>query len=455
MNKIKNSFSKIKASDNFKDKLERELLNNAAKFNCNTKKIHHRPSIKAAAILLLFIGAISFKLGMNNIYRNSTPESIAYVPKDEVNNNDYVSDVNQTSNNTYALENNESNNKNEDITENSNNLNNKSTNNIISPRINENKVSSEEEISTKNSNANKNVVSTYSDINEDSNSMPPKVIVNSSQDTIPSSNTNKNNIQNEIKTLSSSMQNVDINSVYIPKFQLPSITKNISAKMIPLIVYKGNVYLYTPIIIDSKNVINFLGRKLGTTVGNINEWNTQSSYSKELVSNIGNTDVYTVNGYDEDFRIMTDITFEDGTNYSEIYECLNGITIKNGQDFFGKLKIQGNIASAKFQTFNDWNNGIGKFYTIDDINLLNSFVDGLNKSNPFLPEDIESSLGDYRNNDACKHIYLDLKDGSNNISFTILKSGYVYYGEYPNVYFKLDNTLIEKLWDKLDVMNIY
>ncbi|AWK53109.1 hypothetical protein DIC82_15705 [Clostridium beijerinckii] len=57
------------------------------------------------------------------------------------------------------------------------------------------------------------------------------------------------------------------------------------------------------------------------------------------------------------------------------------------------------------------------------------------------------------NNDECKQISFDLKDGSKNITLSILKSGYVYYG-YPRIYFKIDGTFTAELWDKLGIMHI-
>ena len=244
-----------------------------------------------------------------------------------------------------------------------------------------------------------------------------------------------------------------VNSVYVPKIQLPKANAITTAKMMPLIAYKWNVYLYTPIEIPAENAKNLLGRKLGATKGNIDEWSTQSDYSNEFASNIGVTDVYAVNGYDEDFRIMTNVTIKDGKNYPEFYECLNGITIKNGADILKKLKLQGNITQAKFQTFSDWNNGTGNFHPINDSDLLNNLFNEINKATPYLPGDIEDSLGDYRNDDEYKEISFDLKDGSKNVTLTILKSGYVYYG-YPRIYLKIDTKFTEELWDKLSIMRI-
>ena len=93
------------------------------------------------------------------------------------------------------------------------------------------------------------------------------------------------------------------------------------------------------------------------------------------------------------------------------------------------------------------------FYPINDSDLLNNLFNEINKATPYLPEDIEDSLGDYRNDDEYKEISFDLKDGSKNVTLTILKSGYVYYG-YPGIYLKIDANFTEVLWDKLGIMQI-
>lgn len=114
--------------------------------------------------------------------------------------------------------------------------------------------------------------------------------------------------------------------------------------------------------IDPEDGKKLLGEKLGTTKGNIDEWSKQEEYSKEFASTVGIQDVYTVKGYDKDFRIMTYLENDDGTSYPQFYDCLNGITVKN-------------------------------------LDLLNKFFGEVNRSNPYLLEDIESTLGDYQNDE--------------------------------------------------------
>lgn len=452
MNKIKNSFSKIKASDEFKDRLAKELLNGPKELKTTKRNLYFRSSISVATLLIL-IGIISFKLIINTSEKGSTNlDGMTYASNED-------SQINDT---TIKEETQESN------------------DNILTTEVQDILPSKNEITSASEKSSNDNNFTNKKSVHEDVVSKVTETVTPNVSDALVASanekatlsndvsNDNKNinsnnNVSDNIRTFASDnavsdniktfTSNVSVNSVYISKVQLPKSNDLTTAKMMPLIVYKGNVYIYTPIEIPSENAKNLLGRKLGTTKSNINEWSTQSDYSNEFASNIGVTDVYAVHGYDEDFRIMTNITTEDGKNHPEYYECLNGLTVRNGSDIFEKLKLQGNITQTKFQPFSDLNNGTGIFYTINDLGLLDSLLNEINMATPYLPEDIETSLGDYINNDECKQISFDLKDGSKNITLSILKSGYVYYG-YPRIYFKIDGTFTAELWDKLGIMHI-
>jgi hypothetical protein len=235
-------------------------------------------------------------------------------------------------------------------------------------------------------------------------------------------------------------------TINIPKIELPS--GGVTAKMMPLIVYNGKVYTMSPTTVDVENAKKLLGEKIGTTTGNITEWSKQDEYSKEFASTVGVQDVYTVKGYDKAFRIMTYQENPDGSVYPEFFDCLNGITIKNGSDVFGKLNIKENITNAKYRTFSDWNNGLEAVNEIKNLELLNKFFKEVDKASPYLLEEIESTLGDYQNDEQYREIIVNLKDGSK-VSFTLLKSGYVYYG-YTMPYFKVDSKIIEQLWSVLN-----
>lgn len=235
--------------------------------------------------------------------------------------------------------------------------------------------------------------------------------------------------------------NVGIN---IPAIQLPK--RNSAADMIGLIVYNRKIYTQTGTEIDAENVKALLGKKLGTTKGNIDEWSKQKAYEKEFASTIGIADVYSVKGYNKDFRIMT-YGKRDGKPYAQFYENLNGITIHNGKDVFSKLKIVGNVSKVQYRTASDWDNNIQNYHSINDMKSVNVFVEELNKTKPILRGENPDPITNPKTNENFSELTITLNDGTK-VKLLLLKGGYIYYGGM-GVYFKMDDKEFEELWKQL------
>jgi hypothetical protein len=233
----------------------------------------------------------------------------------------------------------------------------------------------------------------------------------------------------------------------IPAIKLPKNTNNSKMDMIGLIVFNGKIYTQSATEITGERAKDLVGEKLGTTKANIDEWSTQDKYAVEFASTVGETDVYTVQGYDKNFRIMT-YTEINGEVYSEFYESLNGITVYDGQDIFGKLKILDNIEKVQYRNFNDWNNSVDNYHPIEDRDLVNTFVEELNHAVPYIGESIEDKLGDFRNEEKYKELTLQLKDGTK-VKLVVIKGGYIHYG-FLNLYFKMKDETFLKMWDLLN-----
>lgn len=143
--------------------------------------------------------------------------------------------------------------------------------------------------------------------------------------------------------------------VYIPSIELPK-ESNLQADMIGLIVYKGKIYTQAESF-QGQNVNeinNLVGNRIGYAKGNIDEWSKQEEYAEEFAGTVlGN--VYTVNGYSEDFRICIKESYKDDNgntiDYINFYENLNGIGLNTGKDLFkDRLKLEENWDYVKYMT---------------------------------------------------------------------------------------------------------
>jgi hypothetical protein len=234
-------------------------------------------------------------------------------------------------------------------------------------------------------------------------------------------------------------------SVEIPAIQLPEDSAH--ADMIGLIVYNGKIYTQTSTSIDEESAKEIIGEKLGTTTGSIDEWSTQEAYDEEFASTIGKADVYAVKGYDKNFRIMAYLE-QDGQLYAEYFENLNGITVNSGEDIFSKLNMDGNVTSAQYRTFSDWDNSIENYHPVTDLETLNTFVAELNKAEP-LPRGQDSDpIGTSRTDEQFRELSIHLNDGST-VNLKLLKDGYIYYG-FMAVYFQMDEDQFSKMWSLLE-----
>lgn len=256
------------------------------------------------------------------------------------------------------------------------------------------------------------------------------------------------NSENEKEIISN--EEIKNSLVYIPKIELPKEESNTSFDMIALVVYKGNIYTHSETFIgeSAKNVDSLVGKRLGYAKGNIDEWSKQEDYAEEFAgTTIG--DVYTVNGYNEDFRICIKGRYEDDDNkeveYIEFYENLNGIGLNTGKDLFGdRLKLEGNCDYVKYLTHDNWNNGWPNYnylnlndITTEDIDLFikelyNGEFTSMENSNIY---DNESH-----------HIFIYMKDKTR-VELRLFKGGYVGYQALGWYFVKMPGDIFDKIYE--------
>lgn len=82
--------------------------------------------------------------------------------------------------------------------------------------------------------------------------------------------------------------------VVIPALELPETDGTVSMSMIGLVVYGGRIYTQAQVLeLDEAGLDRWLGEKLGTAAGNLNEWSSQSEYDTEFASTVTG-DVYEI-----------------------------------------------------------------------------------------------------------------------------------------------------------------
>ncbi|WP_366295972.1 hypothetical protein [Paenibacillus sp. AN1007] len=240
-------------------------------------------------------------------------------------------------------------------------------------------------------------------------------------------------------------ENSNIVPVEIPKIELPSgDNQNVKADMIGLVVYHGNVYTESATTVEGADALALRGKRLGKTSGGIHELSSQDDY-KELASTIGKADIYTVKGYNSDFRIMSYIEV-DGQGYAQFFDKTNGISVSGLSALIGKLNIKDQVIAAQWESFDSWNNGLGQLQKLSVDGSLSSFIEQLFLAAPAAasPELQERLYGD----DNRKILYLTLEDKTRVQLVLFGEESMVRYG-YAPVFFKVDQRVFQQLWNSL------
>lgn len=235
-------------------------------------------------------------------------------------------------------------------------------------------------------------------------------------------------------------------SVEIPAMDIPE--DDPYALTVSLIVYDNRIYTRAETKIGPEEGKQLLGEKLGTTKDSIDEWSGPDAFEQDFASTIGVADVYAVKGYDTNFRLMT-YQMEDGKYQAYFYENLNGITVANGKDVFGKLKMVGNTESAEYRLFSDWDYDQDSYRSVNDSDALQSFLESLNNATPYSRINNSEPMNEQtRNNENFRELVLHLKNGSK-VNLILIKGGYVYYG-FQDIYFQVNEDEFSAFWKLLE-----
>lgn len=203
------------------------------------------------------------------------------------------------------------------------------------------------------------------------------------------------------------------------------------ADMLGMIVYKGEIYVQTNEgMLPPKVASRLKGQKLGISKDTIDEWSDKAAYNEEFASTIGKQPVYSVKGYDENFRIMT---YEKES--AQIFEHID----EQGADVFNQMKLKDNIASAVYQDNNEWYEGSETFHKVTNQQALEQFVEALYVATPVESPTERADL---------KHLTFTLKDGTTATLILFKKNHTVHYG-FMGIDFKVEKEAFDALWNSL------
>ncbi len=248
--------------------------------------------------------------------------------------------------------------------------------------------------------------------------------------------------------------------VYIPKIEL-TLNDSLDSKyafydMIGAVVYNGNVYTQAEYIeCNDEEKTKYVNEFLGTASNTITEGNTSyNEFDDELESNVPG-DVYSVNGYSEDFRICIPKMHENST-FIAFFENLNGITLYYGRDLYGeeRLNLKDNYKSIFYQSNFDWLFSLNNYNNISDViqnEEIDDFVDALYEA-PFVEVNVENEkeyLEFYENKERL-HLYFKMNDEST-VEISLFEGGFVRYDNSVSgivgCLVKIDNPIFEKVFE--------
>ena len=248
------------------------------------------------------------------------------------------------------------------------------------------------------------------------------------------------------------MQFID-QGLRIPALSVPEPKKWAMYDMIGTLVYNGSIYTQTEnqyMDLEAEQRENLLGDYLGHATMSLDEWSSFEEYDKEFASTYEG-DVYSVKGYDPDFRVCIRYEEEyDGEKHLFLFflERLNDITINTGYDVFeARLKLREKYVSCKWESHDDWDNARNIYHDLEldeeDWGRFMDMVDTCKFVNTWNPDTKSSSI--YRTDNQI-HLYIQLDDGLK-VQMRLIEGGYVGYQSLGWYFVKIPEDIFNKVFE--------
>ena len=229
--------------------------------------------------------------------------------------------------------------------------------------------------------------------------------------------------------------------IVIPAAELPDMPAGAIGDMVGLVVYDGGIYkaVQNYCGAEAEKIRSLVGEYLGHATGSIDEHSGKAVYAEEFASTVEG-DVYTVSGYDTDFRICVCTENEREVGKTETWICflerLNDITLTNGADLFeNRLRLGGRISGIRWKSHGDWNQNAGYWQDAElDPVLWDEFLSQVDAGTFVSTWDMDTTYdkGIYSTPKQA-HLRLTMEDGTV-VSLRLIDGGYVGYDGLANCF---------------------
>ena len=222
--------------------------------------------------------------------------------------------------------------------------------------------------------------------------------------------------------------------LYIPAQELPEPAEGVECDMIGALVYEGHVYTEAETYYgeEAEKIDGLMEEKLGHAAGTLNEWSEDADYAVEFASTMDG-EVYTVRGYDREFRLCVRRLGEDAQGAPllilQFLERLNGITLTEGADLFeARLHLLSRTGEVAYQSHADWNEAKMQIKPISfPSGVLETFLEQLGqKEFVYTWDETQGVNQHFYDNPNQVHLYFTLTDGTR-VELRLIEGGYVGY----------------------------
>lgn len=247
-------------------------------------------------------------------------------------------------------------------------------------------------------------------------------------------------MESQIHLPMAELPNENKKGVTIPKMEVYlGNTEELAADMIAFFIHNGRCYVQYDLV---KNGADFVGKRVGTIRGMIDEWTPEDGYVDGAGSVTG--DIYEVEGVSPDFMLC--MVWDDGV--VETYINNNGISLEKGSDLVDdRLHLRANFETVSFQTDKEYSHTQKAPNELpeDTKKLFQQFLDSF-AEHEFVYMEGKSyyPYGGNTDNSHIYHLYFTTENGLV-IRFSLMGDGYVCFPWINGVCVQIEREIYDEV----------